>query len=180
QWLSENAAKIGGDPTRLALGGDSAGGYFAAVLSQFNREKPMFDCTYQVLIYPCLDATMSLPSMESCGEGYGFTTEKMAWYWNHYLPADIDRTRFDVSPLLTDDFSDLPPAFIATAEYDPLRDDGEAYARGLEDAGVPVKLKRYRGMIHGFMQMAQAIDKGQTLIDEVGSVLRYVMFTEEV
>jgi acetyl esterase len=129
----------------------------------------------QVLVYPALDYNWDTPSAHENAEGYGLQRETMRWFWNHYVASPADAENPLVSPLRAPDLSRLPPAYVATAEFDPLRDDGEAYAARLSEAGVPVTVKRYDGMIHGFYWMLGAIDDARTLhadiAEAVGAVL---------
>lgn len=170
EWLVGSARQLGGDDRRISVGGDSSGGNLAAVVAlQSAGRLPL---CHQLLIYPMLDATCSQPSVRTLGTGYGFTKEKIEWYFDQYLPAGTNRRDPRVSPLFAPLPSGLPPAFVATAEFDPLRDEGEAYARRLRRAGVPVTLKRYPGMIHGFLQMAGVLDGGERLISDAAQALR--------
>jgi acetyl esterase len=119
-----------------------------------------------------LDATASSASYVEFASGYGFSREKSLWYFDQYLPPEVDRRAPRVSPLFEPDLAGLPPTLIVTAECDPLRDEGEAYARNLRDAGVEVEVRRYRGMIHGFFQMTAALDAARLLHDEVAQWLK--------
>jgi acetyl esterase len=110
--------------------------------------------------------------MAECAEGYLLTRDDMVWFWGHYLRGDQDRSNPYACPSAARDLSGLPPAMIITAEFDPLRDEGEAYAQRLEEAHVPVVLKRYEGMTHGFMSMASIVDKGRKAIEEAASHLK--------
>jgi acetyl esterase len=174
QWLIQNAARFGGDQQHIVIGGDSSGGNLAAVVTLLNRDQHAFNLGFQVLIYPMLDATCSQPSTQMFATGYGFSREKIEWYFRHYLPAGVDRRDPRISPLFAAPSQDLPAAFIATAEFDPLRDEAEVYAQRLRSAGAPVTLKRYAGMIHGFFQMAGMLDQGKTLIADIGAALQKV------
>ncbi len=168
RWLLEHAAEVGGDRTRVAVGGDSAGGNLAAVVA---LEVP--DLAYQLLVYPATDLTMSHPSIEENGEGYLLTRAAMDWFAAHYLGArDAKDPR--VSPLFADaeDISRVPPAHVVTAEYDPLRDEGEAYADLLRDAAVTVSSTRYDGQIHGFYSMGAMIPAGLEAVSESCARLR--------
>lgn len=172
QWVASNASEINGDSTRIAVGGDSAGGNLAAVVALIARDRGGPTLVYQVLIYPVTDATQSSPSYEEYREGYLLSKKDMIWYFNHYLPSDADRKNPYLSPLWASDVKDLPPALVITAEYDPLRDEGEAYATRLKEAGVPVVCSRYNGMIHGFCQMGGVLDQGNKAIEEMVAALR--------
>src|SRR6185312_8343734 len=126
---------------------------------------------FQVLVYPALDRSWDSPSAIENAEGYGLQRESMRWFWSHYVPNAEDADNPLVAPLREADLSGLPPAFIATAEFDPLRDDGERYAERLMDAGVPVLLKRYDGMIHGFYWMLGALDASRRLHDDIAAAV---------
>ena len=171
QWLVNNIASFNGNPNRIAVGGDSAGGNLASVVALENRNNKIHPFTSLILIYPMLDATCSQPSMEEFAHGYGFTKEKARWYLNQYLPKGIDRTKTDVSPLFAEQIEHFPSTFIASAEFDPLRDEAETFAQKLEAAGVDVSLERYLGTIHGFFQMAGILDQGKRLIEDVAKWL---------
>ena len=171
EWLAENARQVGADPTRVAIGGDSSGGNLAAVVAQNTRETGN-NPAFQLFIYPMLDATASTPSYETFASGFGFGKEKALWYFRQYLPDGVDRRSPTVSPYWQKDLAGLPPAFIASAGCDPLRDEAEAYAERLELAGVPVTLKRYEGMIHGFFQMAGVLDGGRKLHRDIGAFVQ--------
>jgi acetyl esterase len=124
---------------------------------------------FQVLVYPALDRNWDTPSALENAEGYGLQRETMRWFWNHYAPHPDDGDNALVSPLRAPDLGGLPPAFIATAEFDPLRDDGENYAERLAEAGVPVMVKRYDGMIHGFYWMLGAPDQARVPHDDIAA-----------
>ncbi|MDQ1375382.1 MAG: acetyl esterase, partial [Actinomycetota bacterium] len=167
-WIHEHATELGGDPTRMAVAGDSAGGNLAAVVAQEARDKGGPPLKAQILIYPATDLSMQHPSITENGEGYLLTKEGMDWFMGHYAP-DVDDVR--CSPLAAVDLSGLPPALVITAEFDPLRDEGEAYAAHLREAGVPVVLSRYDGMIHGFFQLGVLLDAGTKAVDEAARAL---------
>ena len=153
QWIHEHATELGADPARLMVAGDSAGGNLAAVVSLMAREQGGPPIMGQVLVYPVIDAACDSPSYTENAEGYFLTAPGMHWFWAHYLGPDGDGTHQNASPIRASDLSGLPPAVVITAEFDPLRDEGEAYADALEAAGVPVVARRYDGMIHGFVSM---------------------------
>ncbi len=150
-WAAEHAGAYDGDPTRLAVAGDSAGGNLAAVVAQMARDKNGPAIAFQLLVYPVTDGVgFDTPSYRSNAEGYLLTADSMRWFWNHYAPTVSDRDHPYASPLLAAELSGLPPALVMTAEFDPLRDEGEAYARQLSSAGVDTTLVRWDGFIHGF------------------------------
>lgn len=150
-WVAENIAELGGDRGKIVVGGDSAGGNLAAAVALATRDAGP-SLTAQFLIYPGVDFTADgdYPSRVDNAEGYYLTAEEMAWFAGLYLTADTDVKDPRASPIRAVDLTGAPPAVIATAEFDPLRDEGEAYAKALADAGVEVRLARYDGMIHGF------------------------------
>jgi acetyl esterase len=135
--------------------------------------------TFQLLIYPLVDFADSSPSMREFAAGHFITSELVAYFERHYLGSSTDRRHPDASPLHTD-LRGLPPAFVVTAECDPIRDQGEAYARKLEQSGVPVKLKRYEGMIHPFCSLAGIVDDGKTALADAAAALREVAVRERV
>jgi acetyl esterase len=151
EWVGAHVDELGGDPERIAVGGDSAGGNFAAAVALATRATGP-KLAAQFLIYPGVDFTSDAdyPSRTQNAEGYFLTVEDMLWFDAQYLPGDADRHDPRASPIRVGDLSGAPAAVIGTAEYDPLRDEGEAYAKALADAGVEVRVQRYDGMIHGF------------------------------
>lgn len=153
--LAETADRYGGDPARIAVAGDSAGGNLAAVAALMARDRGGPAVTSQLLMYPMLDPTRAGASYRENAQGYFVTDDHLRWYWEQYLGDGDGRDPY-AAPLLADP-TGLPPAHIATAEYDPLRDEGEAYGAHLAGAGVPVEVHRYDGMFHGFMTMGDAL-----------------------
>lgn len=146
----ELASKHNGDVKRMAVAGDSAGGNLAAVVALMARDRKGPDLRFQLLVYPVTDGINNhYPSLQSNADGYMLTTQGMKWFWDHYCPIE-DRSHAYASPVLAEDLSNLPPALILTAEYDPLRDEGESYGERLKEAGNDVTVKRYDGFIHGF------------------------------
>ena len=153
-WAHAHAAELGGDPTRLAVAGDSAGGNLAAAVPLMARDRGGPPIIFQVLVYPALERSFDTASYRDNAEGYFLTTLQMRWYWEQYLGDDDDAAAHPyAAPLRAASLQGLPPAYIVTAEYDPLRDDGEAYGRRLEEAGVPADVRRYDGMFHGFFSL---------------------------
>lgn len=153
RWAAVDNLRLGVDPTRIAVAGDSAGGNLAASLSILAREDGGPQPTMQALIYPVTDAAGGHRSREEFAEGFLLTQADMDWFERHYLPPDADRADRRISVLRADDLSGLPPAYVTTAGFDPLRDEGEAYAARMQDAGVQVALRRHPGLIHGFANM---------------------------
>lgn len=156
-WVVDHLDDLGGDPARVAVGGDSAGGNLAALVAIRARDAGGPALCHQLLVYPATDLTMALPSIKDNGEGYFLTQASMEWFRGHYLGADFehgDPASPEVSPLFAADLSGLAPAQILTAEYDPLRDEGDAYAARLAEAGVAVDLVAHPGLVHGFLGFA--------------------------
>jgi len=151
-WVHANAAEIGVDPRRLAVGGDSAGGNLAACVAYGAREQGM-PLVLQLLVYPVVDADFERASYVDNAEGFLLTSDAMRFYWDLYVPDPGQRTDPLVAPIHAADLSGLAPAWIITAEFDPLRDEAEAYGEALRAAGVDATTKRYAGMIHAFFNM---------------------------
>jgi acetyl esterase len=177
QWVEDHAGELGGDPNRIAVGGDSAGGNLAAVVSLLAREAGGPDLRFELLVYPVTDHEFESPSMHENATGYFLELESMRWFYNQYLRDERDGADWRFSPARADDLSGLPPAFVLTAEFDPLRDQGEAYARRLEAAGVPVEARRYDGVFHGFFGMRDLMDPAQQAFDDVTKALRRALGT---
>ena len=170
-WCVENAELLGVDASRVAVGGDSAGGNLAACLCQRVRDEYGPDIDFQLLVYPVTDCTLCSPSIEENAEGYFLTKAAMHWFVGHYV-GEGDAKDPAVSPLHADSLAGLPPALVITAEFDPLRDEGDAYATALRDAGVPVEHLRYDGQIHGFFSLPAVLEDGQHALDRAGEALR--------
>jgi len=171
-WAAEHADGLGADPGRVAVGGDSAGGNLAAVVSQIARDEGGPPIAFQLLVYPVTDLRGGHASRAENGKGYLLTTEVLQWFEAQYLNDDAERTDPRASPLLAPSFAGLPPALVITAEYDPLRDEGDEYAERLRAAGVPVTLSRYEGAVHGFFQLSATTDIGRRAVEEAGTALR--------
>ncbi|GLY92202.1 alpha/beta hydrolase [Actinoallomurus iriomotensis] len=154
------AGHYGVAPDLVAVGGDSAGGNLAAVAARLARDEGIA-LAHQLLMCPNTDSGLDSPSFTEFGEGYGLSAASMAWFFGHYL-GSADRCDPRIAPLRAPDLSGLPPATILTAEYDILRDEGEAYAHALAAAGVPVELRRFDGMIHNFSTMPEVFDDART------------------
>ena len=171
QWLADHGAELGGDPTRLAVAGDSAGGNLsAAVALRARAEGPPLAA--QVLVYPACDAARDTASYEANGDGYLLTARDMRWFWDCYLGPDGDPADPHASPLRAADLGGLPPTLVITAEYDPLRDEGEAFAGRLDAFDVPVELHRFDGMLHGFLGMDALVPEADAAMARMGSFLR--------
>jgi acetyl esterase len=160
RWAYDNADELGINPDRIAVGGDSAGGNLAAVVSQ-QRPVPL---VFQMLIYPATDMTQSFPSHQENAAGPVLTKGAMAWFIGHYMPKGSDLKDPLASPGFSPDnlLIGAPPALVITAEHDPLRDEGEAYGRRLIENGVPTSIIRYNGMFHSFFGMAGLLDDADT------------------
>lgn len=171
-WASENAAGIQGDASRMAVGGDSAGGNLAAVLAQMARDRANPSLAFQLLVYPMTALDFETASYRDNADGYLLTRDSMKWYWEQYLGSEDDAEHAYAVPSAARSFRELPPALVITAEFDPLRDEGEAYAKKLEAAGVSTTCTRYDGMIHGFFGMAGTVDKSDQAIEEAAEAMK--------
>jgi acetyl esterase len=172
KWVAGNAEPLGIDPRRIAVGGDSAGGNLAAVVSQQSRDEAGPHIALQVLVYPVTDlSSLETPSYREFAEGYGLTAPEMEWFREQYLARPEDARCIHASPLLAPDLRGLPPALVITAECDPLRDEGEAYAKRLEEAGVPVRYTCYAGMIHPFFSLSGGVSQAREAIAEVAAAV---------
>jgi acetyl esterase len=158
EWIAANAAEIGADPARIAVGGDSAGGCLAAVTAQRAKREGGPPLVFQLLVYPVTDTREDRPSYKSFGDGYVLTAETMAWFFDCYFNNDAEKSDLAAAPLRADDLSGLPPALVMTASHDPLHDDGVAYAEKLKSAGVPTDYRNYEGHIHGFWTATGRMD----------------------
>jgi len=152
RWAAAHAAELGIDPARILLAGDSAGGTMAAVTALRVRDEGGPELCGQMLLYPVTDYhTPGTPSYAENADGYGLTRDTMKWFWGHYLNDPAEAENPHACPLRARDFSGLPPAFVMSAEYDPLRDEAELYGERLRAAGVPTEITRRAGMNHGFL-----------------------------
>ena len=172
RWVVENSATFNGDPGRVAVGGDSAGGNLATVVALMARDRGGPSLVFQVLIYPVTDHyTAGHASYEENAEGYFLSRDEMIWFWNHYLLGEEEAKHPYASPLKAVDLHGLPPALVITAEFDPLRDEGEMYATRLREAGVPVIATRYDGMMHGFINMSGVLDQSKRAFSQIAAEL---------
>jgi acetyl esterase len=174
RWAYSHASELGIDASRIAVGGDSAGGNLAAAVANL-QPVPL---KFQMLIYPVTDATRSSQSYQDNATGYRLTANGMKWFCDHYLSGSIGSpTDPRVSPLFADavTLASAPPAIVITAEYDPLRDEGEQYAHRLLEAGVACSLTRYYGQIHGFFSMSHFVDDGAAAITQAATATRIAL-----
>jgi len=172
RWLTLHALEIGGDPQRMAVGGDSAGGNLAAVCAILARNDGYPKLAFQLLIYPCTAPEPETPSHRKFAEGHLLTRNTITWFYKQYVrsPKEFDDFRF--APLVAEDLSNLPPALVLVAGYDPLRDEGVDYAKRLIESGNRVTLVNYEGMIHGFLLMGGAVDAAKRALSESAAALR--------
>jgi acetyl esterase len=172
RFVFENAKTLGVDPQRIAVGGDSAGGNLAAVVALMARDAGGPPLAYQLLIYPATDQRCQFASHERNGEGYLLTKDGIRFFRGGYLPNETDRTDWRASPLLAASHAGLPPALVLTAGYDPLLDEGRAYAERLAKAGIDVSYREFSDMVHGFVLFGGAVDAANAALAECCERLR--------
>jgi acetyl esterase len=168
RWVADHAPELGADGSRVAVGGDSAGGQIAAAIAIRERKRVRF----QLLIYPVTDASFETASYREFASGFGLTRANMIWFWESYLAKPSDASDPLASPLRAKDLHGVPSAFIATAECDVLRDEGEAYARRLHEAGVRLRCVRYRNLNHGFVRMGAVYSQADRALTDLAQALR--------
>jgi acetyl esterase len=173
-WAAEHAETLQGDPDRVAIGGDSVGGNFTAAVALAARDRDGPDFAHQLLVYPALNAPSVhwFDSYDENGTGYFLESEGVEWYVEQYVRNDADRANAYAFPIRANDLTDLSPATVLTAEFDPLRDEGQVYADRLEDAGVPVDRLHFEDQIHGFVNLGHHIDAAAEAIASLGASLR--------
>jgi acetyl esterase len=171
QWTAAHADEIGGDAARIAVAGDSAGGNLAAVCALLARDAGGPALSLQALVYPVCDNDFRTASYVANGEGYLLDVDQMGWFFDCYTTGGVDPADWHISPLRVSDLGGVAPAVVLTAEYDPLRDEGEAYADRLREAGVAVEYRCFEGMIHSFFGLP-AYDSAQAAMDFVATALR--------
>lgn len=171
KWVSENAHEFGGDASSIGVGGESAGGNLAVTAALMSRERGAPSLSFQVLLYPPTDLSKEYPSQHMF-DGYFLSREEIRYFENHYLRSEEDRKNIYASPLLAEDLSSLPPALLVTAEFDPLLDEGKAFAERLMEEGVEVDYRCFEGMIHGFFGFSGRIDKGKELIELISKYIK--------
>lgn len=173
-WLAQHAEEWGGDPNRVAVCGDSAGGNLAAGVALRARDEGLA-LRFQALIYPCIDDRQDdYASMSRNGDGYFLTARDVTWFWDNFVP-EVHRSDPRAVPARADDLGGLAPALVMTAEYDPLRDEGERYAGRMLDAGVPVEVIQYHGVVHGFVTRWHAMRRAERAHDDLADALRRAM-----
>lgn len=180
RWTMENAARLGIDPQRVAVGGDSAGGNLAAVAALLARDAGGPRIAYQLLVYPATDQRGATPSHERNAQGYLLTRDAMDYFRSAYLPDRADWTDWRASPLLAPSHAGLPPALVITAGYDPLLDEGKAYAEKLRAAGVKVEYREYADMVHGFLLFGGVLDTSNAAVAHCCAALRAAFDPEKV
>jgi acetyl esterase len=170
KWASENAQALGIDTSRMAVGGDSAGGNLAAAVALAE----IVPLKFQMLIYPAVDMTMESPSINENANAPILTKSVMTWFVNHYMGGNADRTNWKASPMVASDeqLKRMPPAIVITAQYDPLRDEGEAYGKRLVENGVSATITRYNGAFHGFFNMITILDDAQSAHAQASTLLK--------
>jgi acetyl esterase len=174
KWAADNAAALNCDVARIAVGGTSAGATLAAAVALMARDRGGPRVAYQLLVYPATTSALDTPSHRQFAKDsyYILSRADMEWFWGHYLGSEADRANPYACPAYATTLRGVAPAFVITAEYDPLRDEGEAYAARLREEGVQVVLRRYDGVTHGFFGMPAQLDKAKAAIAEAGSALR--------
>ncbi len=173
QWVYDNAEQIGVDRNRIAVCGDSSGGNFAAVMCQLARDRNGVPIQKQVLIYPNTDFVMAgWESVQTVGSGYYCTKDALLWYWNHYVGDSYDLENPYLCPMRAKSFENLPDAYVVVATYDPLHDEGAAYARALEQAGANVVFRDCTDLMHGFILFWDEIDEAYDVLVEIGEYLK--------
>jgi acetyl esterase len=171
-WLKDQAFALGADPSRIAVGGDSAGGTLAAILAQTT---PGFAA--QLLLYPLLDFTFAHASIATRGEGFGLTRAGLEWFRDHYVAKETDWRNPSASPGLCRSLHGLPPAYVLTAGFDPLKDEADAYVRRLRQAGIFVSVTNFPGQIHGFAMMDRVMSAADAAVDDAAAWLKDVLRT---
>jgi acetyl esterase len=177
RWVSQHAREIGADAERIAVGGDSAGANLATVAAILARDEGYPKVVFQLLVYPCVAPEPETASHRKFADGYLLTRNTITWFYKLYLRGQKDVNDFRFAPLLRDDLSNLPPALVLVAGYDPLRDEGVDYSRRLIEAGNRVALTNYEGMVHGFYLMGGAVDAARRAVAQSAAALREAFTT---
>lgn len=174
-WAAAHAVELGGDPGKMAVAGDSAGGNLAAAVCLKARDQQGPAISAQVLIYPITDYLPDFKSYRTNGRDYFLTTDSVVWFWDHYLGSKLQATEVLASPLREEDLTGLPTALVLVAEFDPLLDEGLAYADRLEQAGVQVECFVADGQIHGFLRRLDLFERARTMTDELAAAMQRVL-----
>ena len=178
RYVAAQAAEFDADAGRIAVAGDSAGGNLATVCCLKARDENGPKIAFQLLIYPVTDYDDDRPSMREFAEGHMLTRPLMDYFWRHYVASPAEGRNPQASPINAKSLAGLPPAMVITAECDPIRDQGEAYARKLQEAGVPMTMKRYAGAIHVFFNLGGVIDSGREAVADAAVALRQAFGAE--
>lgn len=171
-WVCENAVELGINANKIGVGGDSAGGNIAAAVALMARDRAGPALAVQLLIYPALQYKSETGSTKELAEGYGLETRDMIWFYDHYVSVETDTSNPYLSPLMTQDFSGLPPAVISVAGFDPLHDEGEEFAMHLREAGVEVKFYDYASLVHGFLSLSGIVPSANEAFDEIANATK--------
>jgi acetyl esterase len=177
-WIKEHAAELGVDANHLAVGGDSAGGALAAVITQQAKAKGTPKIAFQMLLFPVTQIGAETKSLRDFAENYFLERKTLDWFYANYLPADADKSDPRISPLLADDLSGLPPAFVMLAGFDPLHDEGLAYAQKLKKAGVTVTVADYPDMVHDFIYLQAVLPQAATALNGAAQALKKALTSE--
>ena len=172
QWVADQERSLNLDTSRIAVGGDSAGGNLSTVVCLLARDAGQPKIAFQMLLYPGTDLSMSLPSQQRLAEGYLLTKYNQRWFLDHYTRSEEDKADWRASPLRAPSLKGLPPAYIMTAGYDPVSDDGIVYGERLQKEGVQVAMRHFENQIHGFLTMGRIIPDSAVALDEAGAALR--------
>ena len=179
RWVCSHDGPAGSSRSPVGIAGDSAGGNLAASVLRQARSDLVTTVKAQLLLYPMLDPSLSFPSVQENGQGYGLDREALEWFWRMYLP-DGAAERYAVGSPLSEPAAGMPSSIVVTAGYDPLRDEGEAYARRLRSAGVPTTTLRYDSLVHGFFGWGSHVPAAQSAISEICAVLRDALLAGSV
>ncbi len=174
-WVHKNAKLLGINPEKIGVGGESAGGNLASAVALKIRDTSGPSPAYQLLINPCNERDFDSDSYQKFSTGFGLSRQGMQWYWEQYLQGDLHDQDPYACPSTAKDFTNLPPAILVTAEFDPLRDDGVKYERLLRDAGVPTHHKEYKGMIHGFMSLGKVTPMSEVALKDCAESIRKIV-----